>query len=372
MPTPLDQLPPKPAPPASAPERAPVEDAGAQALTEALASSLKLVRWLLAGMLVIFIFTGVFTVPPDEMAVLLRFGKPVGEGEARLLKPGLHWKFPPPIDERVRLEVGRSHTVVSTTGWFATTPELEAAGKEPAPRPSLIPGVDGYALTGDGNVIHVRVTLKYRVRAASAADQVFNFVNITNEVRNVLDNALLHSAARFTADEALYRDTARFKEVLLARVTAQIERTGLGISIEPTEIRVSAPLMVKPFFEGVVSAAQERGRRINEARGEAEQTLRKAEGEAAAVLNQGAAAANQIVQSARADARYFSDLLPQYRRDPAQFRQRLLTETMERVLAGAQDKFFLPAHSGDTARELRIQLNREPQKAVQQGEQAKP
>ena len=69
----------------------------------------------------------------------------------------------------------------------------------------------------------------------------------------------------------------------------------------------------------------------------------------------GAAAADQSTQSARADARYFSDLLPQYRRDPAQFRQRLLTETMERVLAGAQDKFFLPAHSGDAARELRHQ-----------------
>jgi membrane protease subunit HflK len=370
MSSPLEQLPTKPAPTAPAPERVPVEDAGAQALTEALASSLKLVRWLLGGMLGIFIFTGVFTVPPDELAVLLRFGKPVGEGEARLLKPGLHWKFPPPIDERVRLEVGRSHTVVSTTGWFATTPELEAAGKEPTPRLSLIPGVDGYALTADGNVIHVRVQLKFRVRAASAADQVFNFVNVTNDVRNLLDNALLYAATRFTADEALYRDTARFKEVLLGRVTQQIERTGLGLGIEPTEIKVSAPLLVRPVFEAVVAAGQDRGRRINEARGEAEQTLRKAEGEAAALVNEGSAAANQIVQSAQADARYFSDQLPQYRRDPAQFRQRLLTETMERVLAGAQDKFFLPSGNGAT-RELRIQLNREPQKATQPTE-AKP
>jgi hypothetical protein len=138
MPTPLDQLPPKPAPPAPAPERAPVEDPGARALIEALASSLKLVRWLLVGMLIIFVFTGVFTVPPDEMAVLLRFGRPVGEGEARLLKPGLHWKFPPPIDERVRLEVGRSHTAVSTPAGSPPRPNWRppARNRHRAPRSS--------------------------------------------------------------------------------------------------------------------------------------------------------------------------------------------------------------------------------------------
>jgi membrane protease subunit HflK len=364
MPAPLDQLPRPPAPPPAPPQRPPDEDAGTQALTEALGSSLKLVRWLLVGMVILFISSGVFIVPPDQVVILLRFGRPVGEGEARLLKPGLHWRFPPPVDELVPIEIGRSHTAVSTAGWYATTPELEAAGQEPPARPSLIPGVDGYALTADGNIIHVRVALKYRVLPASAVEHVFQFTDTTNLVQHLLDNALLHAASRFTADDALYRDTARFKEELLARVTRQVERVGLGITIEPTEIRVSAPLLVRPVFEGVVAAAQDRARRISEARGEAEQMLRKAQGEATAILNEGAAAAAQIVQAAQADARFFNAVLPQYRRDPAGFRQRLLTETLERVLAGAQDKFFLPAASPGAVRELRIQLNREPQKAA--------
>ena len=138
MPDPLDQLPPKPAPAAAPP--APVDDAGAQALTEALGSSFKLVKWLLALLVGAFLITGRFTVESNQVALILRFGKPVGEGEAQLLKPGWHWKFPPPIDEIVTIPVGESHMAASTTGWFATTPELEAAGKEPPARGSLQPG----------------------------------------------------------------------------------------------------------------------------------------------------------------------------------------------------------------------------------------
>src|SRR5204862_3386405 len=120
--------------------------------------------------------------------------------------------------------VGESHTAVSTTGWFATTPELEAAGKEPPARPSLQPGADGYALTADGNIIHVRAKLNYRVRPAAARDYAFNFAEVTNAMRYVLNNALVHAAAQFSADEAIYRDTARFRKVLLQRVAGQLDQ----------------------------------------------------------------------------------------------------------------------------------------------------
>ncbi|HEY6169058.1 MAG TPA: SPFH domain-containing protein, partial [Verrucomicrobiae bacterium] len=251
---------------------------------------------------------------------------------------------------------------ISTVGWFATTPELEAAGKEPPPRESLQPGADGYALTDDGNIIHVRAKLNYRIRSAGALDYAFNFTNATLAVQNVLDNALVHAAARFTADEALYRDTARFREVLLKRVQDRIEKLNLGITIEPSEIKVSAPLAVRPAFDAVLAAAQDRGKKISEARGQADQMLRAAQGEATAILNAGVAASNQVVQAVAADARYFTDQLPQYEKDPEVFRQRLLTETMQRVLTNAQDKFFLPVRADGQPRELRIQLNREPQR----------
>src|SRR6187399_2000997 len=95
-------------------------DASNQALNEALGSSFMLVRILMVLLLGAFIFSCVFTVSPNEVAVVLTFGKPSSRGPEALLKPGLHWAFPYPVDEIVRIRVGETKTVVANNGWYAT------------------------------------------------------------------------------------------------------------------------------------------------------------------------------------------------------------------------------------------------------------
>ena len=85
--------------PPVAPEPMMPEDAGSQALSDALRSSFAIVRVIMVLLVVVFFASGVFTVPSQEKAIVLRFGRPVGSGEERLLGPGLHWSFPYPIDE---------------------------------------------------------------------------------------------------------------------------------------------------------------------------------------------------------------------------------------------------------------------------------
>src|SRR6059036_2184619 len=157
-PGPADAAPtPKP-PEAPEPLRG-VEDAGAQALSEALRSTSTIVKVLMGALVAAFVFSGVFTVKPNQVAVKLRLGKPVGVGAEQLLKPGLHWKLPYPIDDVVLIPVGESHTVTSTAGWYSQTREDAAAGRKPTPKGMLQAGVDGYTLTGDGNIIHARATM---------------------------------------------------------------------------------------------------------------------------------------------------------------------------------------------------------------------
>src|SRR5580692_8572736 len=88
-------------PPASGPPMS--EDAGAQALAEAFRSSFFIVRVVMVILVVVFFCSGFFTVGPQERKVILRLGRPVGEGAGALLGPGSHWAFPRPIDEVVRI-----------------------------------------------------------------------------------------------------------------------------------------------------------------------------------------------------------------------------------------------------------------------------
>src|SRR5439155_21900281 len=155
-----------------------VEDAGAQALSEALHSTSTIVKLLMAALVVAFILSGVFTVRPNQVAVKLRLGKPIGVGAEQLLRPGLHWKLPYPIDDVVLIPVGESHTVTSTAGWYSQTQEEAATGRKPQAKGMLQAGVDAYTLTGDGNIIHAKATMSYRI--SDPISYWFNFTNATN------------------------------------------------------------------------------------------------------------------------------------------------------------------------------------------------
>ena len=346
--------------PAAAPEPpVAVEDAGSQALAEALRSSFVIVKVIMVILVIVFFGSGIFSVPPQEKAIILRFGKPVGTTEDQLLGPGLHWAFPKPIDEVVKIPIGQIQAVTSTVGWYATTPEAELAHTEPPPGPSLNPAIDGYTLTADGNIIHVRATLGYRIKDPLA--YAFNFLNASNVVQDILNNALLYASAHSTVDYALLSN-AGFKEKVIARVSEQIEALKLGITLGPSEVNVIAPRFVKPAFDDVLAAEQNKNTLVNKAQGDAAAVLSKARGEANALLNTGQSDRTRLLQSVAAEAKSFTNQLPEYQKNPELFRQRILTETWQKILTVAQDKFFLPERADGKPRELRLLLNREPQK----------
>ena len=162
----------------------PVQDAGSQALAEALRSSFVIVKIAMAALVVIIFAAGFFTVNPGEKAVILRFGKPLGDGPKMLLSAGkLYWSFPYPIDEVVRIPISEIQKVTSSVGWYLTTPEMELAGTEPPAGPSLNPAIDGYVLTADRNIIHTRATVSYHIDDPRTA--IFNFAAGTNHQFNL-------------------------------------------------------------------------------------------------------------------------------------------------------------------------------------------
>jgi membrane protease subunit HflK len=333
----------------------PSEDASSQALNEALGSSLLLVRIMALVLAAAFVFSCVFTVNPNEVAIVLRFGKPVGSGSDQVKRQGLHWAFPYPIDEIVRIPIGESKVIRSTTAWYAVSPEEEAAGIIPQGNPSLTPGVDGHVLTSDGNILHVRGTLRYKI--VNPVAYAFSFSNVTNLLRSTLDNSIHWAAVRYSADDALYRDRVAFRDSIRQRAVDLIERHQIGVSLDTLDVEVAAPLFVKTYFDAVIAAEQDRSKRINEAQGEYDRVTREADGEAKRARDVGLGLSNSLMQAVSADAQFFEQQLPEFRKNPDLLRERLRIASVGRVLTNAQDKFFQP--SG--IEELRLNLSREPE-----------
>jgi regulator of protease activity HflC (stomatin/prohibitin superfamily) len=337
------------------------EDAGAQALSEAFRSSFQILKVLMVGLVLVYFFvSGIRVVKPNEVAVILRFGKPKGTGPDRMLKPDWYWTLPYPIDELVRIPVGQSHTVTSTTGWHALDPQDVAQNREPDPRGFLSPEADGYTLTAGANIIHVRATIKYRIQKTFRYE--FGFADVKTILTNVVNDAIIYASAGATAQNAIYEDKIGFRDQVLARIQRKIEELDLGIVLEPSDVEVKAPADVRVAFTAANNAMQDRSTAVNTANGYYDEVTRKAKGEASAILDSGLVSSNRLVQSVTAEVEAFKAQLPYYKLNPRLFEQRLLAAAMQRVLTNAQEKFVLPDLPDGQARELRLQLSREPLK----------
>lgn len=358
-----------PPPPPAHPNPAVIEESGSRALSEALQSSFFIVKILMVLLVVLFFASGVFTVPSQQRAIVLRFGKPVGVGENQLLGPGLHFGFPAPIDEVVRIPVGNLLTVRSSAGWYQTTPEAEISNQEPEPGPTLNPAIDGYTITSDGNIMHARATVQYRI--TDPLNYVLAFRNASNVVQSALDNALFYASSQYTVTQATREEIQAFKETVLQRLRNQIEQYHLGISIEGiSEFRTMPPRQVRQAFEQVTVAEIERRKARDDAEAYAARSSSEAQGEASAIVNEGQSDAVRLLQQVSAEARYFTNQLANYQANPELFRARVQADAMARVMSESPGKVFtLPQSKPGLPSELRLLLNRQPLKPRTQNEQ---
>lgn len=344
-------------------------DSGSQALAEALRSSFGIVKFVMGVLFVLFLASGFFTVGPQEKAIVLRFGKPVG-GDQVLLGSGAHWAWPYPIDDVIRIPITENQEVTAKGCWFFQTPEQEALGEDPAAGPSLNPAIDGYALTGDGNIVHTKATLGYHIEDpvrcvfgfAAGTNQSFNLAGVSNAVLNALDNALTQTAAHFKVDDLLLNDAIGFQDAVKRRVEKRVQEQKLGVIVVQCIVKSRPPRQLKQAFDNVSLAYQNRTKVTSEAQSYASQTLGRAGSDAVGRINAAQTASTNMVNGIKAEADRFGKLLPAYRADPDLFVQQHLVETMGRVFANAQEKKFLPTRADGKPVELRLLLSRDPPK----------
>ncbi len=336
-------------------------DAGSQALSEALRSSFGIVKFVMALLLLIFLGSGIFIVKQQERALILHFGKPVGQGERALLQPGLHFSWPYPIDDHVIVSISGVQQLTSTVGWFAVTPEQEVNKIEPPAGPTLNPAVDGYVLTADNNIIHSKATLTYHV--ADPVGYIFNFKDASNAVLNAVNNALLYTAAQFKVDDILMRDQVGFKAAVRKRIEQLVEQQNLGIAVESCQVDSRPPRQLKEAFASVLKAELDRSALLNKAHTDENQLLSQASAEAKTLVNKAESERAQLTNDVNAEVNRFSTLLPKFNENRDLFVQRFLTEALSRALPQVQAKIFV-TEQADAPKEVRLLLNQEqPKKA---------
>jgi modulator of FtsH protease HflK len=268
-----------------------------------------------------------FRVSPDELGVVMRFGK-ITQQEA----PGLHFRFPYPIDE-VRLpKVTRQNIVeIGMHAGVGTRAITEV------PQESLM-------LTGDENIIDVHCVVFWRIR--NAQHYLFNIQNPEVTVKDVAESAIRDIVGQSNIQPLLTGARQKTEQAVQKLMQGVLDSYGAGISIDQVQLqKVDPPTQVIDAFRDVQAARADQQRLQNEAGSYANKVVPEARGEAERILQGAHAYKEQTVAEATGQTARFLKIYEEYKKAPEVTRQRMYLETMERVLGGA-DKIIIDSKKG--------------------------
>lgn len=253
-------------------------------------------RYALLLPLLAYLATGVYQVGPDERAVVRRFGAVVARPG-----PGLGFGLPWGVDRIDRVPVRTVRQI--RVGY---DPDAATEGTAPA----------GTLLTGDQNLVNVRLVLDYAIGETDADldDYVLHRDQVDAALARAAEAAAAEWAAGRTIDQVLRTGNAMLPAWVMDRLGERLPGLRLGVRVQRASVaHLAAPDEVRAAFEAVDQAQTAIRTRETQAEQERDQRL----SQAAAIrykLDQEAAQyrAEHLAQ-ARADASAFEKELTAYR-----------------------------------------------------------
>jgi membrane protease subunit HflK len=268
----------------------------------------------------VLVVTGYYQVEPDEVAVVQRFGRHV-----RTTGPGPHFKMPFFVETVTKVAVERQHKMefgfrtdsVATRTTYAE-PSAETRG-------------ESIMLTGDLNVANVEWIVQYRIK--DPVKYLFHIRDQNETFRYMSEASMRQVVGDHSVDEVLTvgrEEIARLAKVELQRLC---DLYGIGIEVQQLVLQdVNPPDAVKPAFNEVNQAIQEKERAINEAWADYNKSVPLAKGQADQAVRSAEGYALERVNAAEGDAHRFSALYEEYKKAPDVTRRRIHLETLQRVL----------------------------------------
>ena len=284
----------------------------------------------------VWIATGIYTVQPEEEAVILRFGR-----YNRTEASGLHYHLPLPIEKKIKLSVTRVQK--EEVGF-------RSMGKRITSRHELLQNriaPESQMLTGDENIVDVNFDVQWVIK--DAKDYLFN-------VRELRDENTVKSAAESAMREVLGMNTitdvlAQERSVIEMRTKDTLQRTldnyKMGVLISRVQLlRVEPPPEVIDAYRDVQSAKADKEKAINEAYAYSNDIIPRARGNAKEIIEKAKGYKEYVTAKAKGEAKRFSNMHSQYVKAKDVTRRRLYLNAMSKILSDS-DKVILDNSKGD-------------------------
>ncbi|MEE2777280.1 MAG: protease modulator HflK, partial [Acidobacteriota bacterium] len=210
---------------------------------------------------------GLYFVAPDEQAVV----RVLGRANQLPAGPGLHWNWPPPVGRVDKLKVREAKRL--TLGFRAPDRVL---GRDSSP-------TEARWLTGDRNVVHIRVVMQYAIH--EPLHYLLRFSAVEDLLRGGARSALLEVVAGMGVDELLTTGKVAVQQSVHSASQEIFDRFQTGVSVLSVSLEaVTPPGEVRGAFNDVASAREDRNRLVREAESYRNEVVPLARGEAQTLL----------------------------------------------------------------------------------------
>jgi membrane protease subunit HflK len=281
--------------------------------------SLRTIRWFVIGIiLLIFLVSSVFTVNPEEVGVIQRFGK-----FTRVVSPGLNFKLPFGIETVKKVPIERQ--LKEEFGFRTKTPGVRT---EYAARAFQ---QESLMLTGDLNAGEVEWIVQFRI--SDPYKFLFKVRNAISTFRDMNEALMREVVGDRSVSEVLTIGRVEIANTVTTKLQELCDQYETGIKVDQVVLQdVNPPDPVKPAFNEVNEAQQEREKLINQAWSEYNKVIPKARGDALRIIEEARGYAVERVNQSRGEAARFNSIFREYLRAPEVTRQRIYLETMNDIL----------------------------------------
>jgi membrane protease subunit HflK len=302
-------------------------------------------HWWIAAMALLYLLSGITVVRSDEVAVILRWGRLVGDTPGlQQHGSGLLFSFPRPIDRVVRVPVKHVWEISVTT---LASGAFEGFGLNPVSQ--------GYALTGDQNIVHVNMMARYRVRGP--AEWSFYGPKAEDILRVEVTAAMVRSLGEMGVDRVLADGRRELVATATRRAQAGLDATHSGLEISSLELtRLAPPAALASEFDAVQSAFIGAETAKKEAQAFAETAIPAAQALADAVVQTARANSAAAISQAKGESEAFLALAKEYRANASVVRERLYRDAVEKAIGAAGAVRWIPPPIGGSYHGLRISI----------------
>ena len=277
-------------------------------------------------------FSGFFRVDPDELGVVLRFGKYVRE-----VQPGLNYHLPYPIETALTPKALRVNKI--DIGMRVVEDLRRGTTIRDVPEESLM-------LTGDENIVDVDFSVLWKIKPTGVGDYLFNIQQPEGTVKAVAESAMREIVGRSNLQPILTGARQNIETAVHELMQTVLDKYGAGIQITQVQLqKVDPPSQVIDAFRDVQAARADLERSQNEAQAYANKVVPEARGRAAQITQNAEAYREQTVAEAKGSTSRFLQVYDQYKKAPDITRQRMYLETMERLFGGT-DKIIMDSGGG--------------------------